>query len=74
MNKGKTIELYDAYLVAFLSLQDFEFNVKNRNGTIYFEFELSDTLNHAVKQFQETAFFRYSAELKRLRGLIRAYR
>lgn len=71
---NKTIELYDAYLVAFLSLRGFEFQIKNKNGTIYFEFELSDILNRTTKEFQDSAFFRYAAELKRLRGIIRAYR
>lgn len=70
----KTLQIFNSYLVAWLSLAGFTFEVGNNHGTVYFEFVLTDALMSEIKKFQQSPLSRYVDELKRIRGLIRAYR
>jgi hypothetical protein len=75
MKKGnKTIQIFNSYLVAWLSLVGHTFEIGNNRGTVYFEFVLSDDLMSEIKKFQQSPLSRYVDEVKRIRGLIRAYR
>ena len=73
-NSNKTIQIFNSYLVAWLSLAGFSFKIGNNNGTVFFEFTLTEALMPEIKKFQESALTRYVDELKHIRGLIRAYK
>jgi hypothetical protein len=75
MEKGnKTIQIFNSYLVGWLSLAGFAYGIGNNHGTVYFEFILTDDLMLEIKKFQQSPLSHYVDELKRIRGLIRAYR
>ncbi|MDA8215218.1 MAG: hypothetical protein M0Z64_08070 [Nitrospiraceae bacterium] len=75
MKKGdRTIQLYDAYLTAYLRLKNFPYRITTINGTVVFEFPIRDELLSAIEEFKKSEFAQFSAEVKAVRGLIRAYR